>query len=267
VKPGETSMTARRVAAYRLSFSRQPATYGNPTADDRLQIDVATGVRAGSGTATYLARYLRARTAFFDRVVIADLDRGLDQVVTLGAGYDGRSLRYARPGVSWFELDHPDTQVDKLTRLRRLEIGTDGVVFVPIDFRTGDVATVLRRAGQRPDRPTLFLCEGVAEYLHADVLSRLLRSAAAAAAPGSRLAISLALQPVSLSGRARRTLLNSAVSRVGEPLMNAIPQGELGQLMNLAGWTILKATDPAGSGLRPGSGNSAFVLAAVVVAA
>jgi methyltransferase (TIGR00027 family) len=230
-------------------------------------MDVASGVTAGSGRASYLARYLRARTAFFDRVVVAGLDRGLDQVVTLGAGYDGRSLRYARAGVSWFELDHPDTQVDKLTRLRRLEIDTDGVVFVPIDFTTGDVASVLRGAGQRPDRPTLFLCEGVAGYLPANTLSRLLRSVAAAAAPGSRLAISVALQPESASGRARRALLNSAVSRLGEPLMNAIPRARLEQVMNLAGWTVVKATDPAGAALRPGGGNSAFVVATVVAAA
>jgi O-methyltransferase involved in polyketide biosynthesis len=90
---------------------------------------------------------------------------------------------------------------------------------------------------------------------------------AAAAAPGSRLAISVALQPESASGRARRALLNSAVSRLGEPLMNAIPRARLEQVMNLAGWTVVKATDPAGAALRPGGGNSAFVVATVVAAA
>jgi O-methyltransferase involved in polyketide biosynthesis len=99
----------------------------------------------------------------------------------------------------------------------------------PIDLTTGDVASVLRRAGQRPDRLTLFLCEGVAGYLRASVLSELLRSVATAAAPGSRLAISVALQPESLSARAKRALLNSAVSRLGEPFMNAIPRGQLGR--------------------------------------
>jgi methyltransferase (TIGR00027 family) len=253
-------MTARRVAAHRLSFPRQPAPNGHPEADDRLQMDVASGVEVAS---SYLARYLRARTAFFDRVVVASLDRGIDQVVTLGAGYDGRSLRYARPGVSWFELDHPDTQADKVTRLHRLEIDTGRVVFVPVDFTSSDVASVLRLGGQQADRPTLFLCEGVAEYLEGEVLFRLLRSLSTTAAPGSRLAISLALRPESVSGRARRALLRAAVSRLGEPLMNTIPRGQLGQLMNQAGWTVLKATDPTGAALRPGGGNSAFVLATV----
>jgi hypothetical protein len=49
--------------------------------------------------------------------------------------------------------------------------------------------------------------------------------------------------------------------------MNAIPRGQLEQVMNLAGWTVVKATDPAGAALRPGGGNSAFVVATVVAAA
>ena len=53
-------MTARRVAAYRLSFPRQPATYGNPKADDRLQMDVASGVKAGSGCAFVVAAVVAA---------------------------------------------------------------------------------------------------------------------------------------------------------------------------------------------------------------
>jgi Leucine carboxyl methyltransferase len=49
-------------------------------------------------------RYLRARAAFFDRVVVNALGRNVSQVVSVAAGYDGRALRYAKPGVRWFEL-------------------------------------------------------------------------------------------------------------------------------------------------------------------
>ncbi len=57
--------------------------------------------------------YLRARTAFFDQAVVDSIDSGVRQVVIGGAGYDGRALRYAKPGVRWFEVDHPSTQADK----------------------------------------------------------------------------------------------------------------------------------------------------------
>lgn len=78
--------------------------------------------------------YLRARTAFFDRAVVSALDAGAEQVVIGGAGYDGRALRYARPGVRWYELDHPATQADKLERLARLDLDTRHIRFASADF-------------------------------------------------------------------------------------------------------------------------------------
>ena len=95
MREGEASATAQRVAALRLTFERVAAPYGDPSADERLARDVAAGVPAGSSP---LVHYLEARTTFFDRVVVGALDRGVAQVVVAGAGYDGRALRYAKPG-------------------------------------------------------------------------------------------------------------------------------------------------------------------------
>lgn len=121
-------MTAQRVAAHRLTFDRMAAPYGDPAADERLSRDVAGGSTTGS--AQRMAAYLAARTTFFDRAVVTALDRGVTQVVVAAAGYDGRAWRYAKPGVRWFEVDHPDTQRDKQARLHRLGIDSDQVTFV-----------------------------------------------------------------------------------------------------------------------------------------
>jgi len=117
MRPGQASVTAQRVAAHRLTFDRLPAPYGDPGADDALATDVAAAASAAPGP---MREYLRARTRFFDGVVTRALGRGCTQVVTGAAGYDGRSLRYAKPGVLWFEVDHPATQNDKRARLDRL---------------------------------------------------------------------------------------------------------------------------------------------------
>src|ERR1035441_5888448 len=114
---GGPSVTARHVAAHRLGFTRVPAPYGDPAADDALAADVAAGREAPLNR---MHDYLAARTAFFDRIVVAAIGRGVRQIVVGAAGYDGRALRYAKPGVRWFEVDHPATQRDKLTRLERL---------------------------------------------------------------------------------------------------------------------------------------------------
>src|SRR5438270_10697149 len=163
MKPGTASVTAQRVAAHRLTFEREPADFGDAAADERLAQDVAGDVAVDS--AGMMVPYLRARTAFFDRVVVRALDAGMSQVVIAAAGYDGRALRFAKPGVRWFELDHPDTQRDKRQRLQRLAIDAGHITFVAADFTTDDVAAALLGAGFDVSMPALFLLEGVAVYL------------------------------------------------------------------------------------------------------
>src|SRR5256885_1004949 len=114
------SGSARRDVRTSTSAAVQPpipAGYGDPAADQALAVDVAAGRRA---PANRMHDYLAARTSFFDRAVTGALDRGVAQVVVGAAGYDGRAFRYAKPGVRWFEVDHPATQRDKLERLERL---------------------------------------------------------------------------------------------------------------------------------------------------
>jgi methyltransferase (TIGR00027 family) len=267
---GEASMTARRVAVHRLSFAREPTPWATSSdgADDdrRLQADVADGLEVEPSP---MARYLQARTTFFDRVVVRSLDQpnavdqpsAVDQVVVVGAGYDGRSLRYARTGVRWIELDHPETQADKRARLARLGIATDGVSFAAADFIVDDVGAALASAGHSADRPSLFLCEGVAGYLSREVLSSLLVTLSRSAAPSSRLAITLPLEPESAAERDRRARLDAAVTTMGEPLVSAIPRAELADHLLSAGWTIARATDPAGVDLAESPRSTAFVVA------
>lgn len=88
MKDGVASQTARRVAARRLTYQRVPADYGQPEADIALMRDVAAGLEASPGR---MHEYIRARTAFFDRVVVRAVGSGVRQVVVGAAGYDGRS--------------------------------------------------------------------------------------------------------------------------------------------------------------------------------
>jgi len=164
MKDGTASHTARSVAAHRVEYARVAADYGDPAADEALTADVAAGQPPNRDR---LHEYLRGRTAFFDRAVVDSIDSGIRQVVIGGAGYDGRALRYAKPGVRWFEVDHPATQGDKLERLARLGIDTPHVSFIPADFATDLIAEPLIALGLDTARPALFLLEGVAVYLAA----------------------------------------------------------------------------------------------------
>lgn len=259
MRSDRASWTARRVAAQRLEFRRVPTDHGRADEDQRLQADVAEGVARGD---LGMSRYLAARTAFVDRSVVRALDAGTPQALIVGAGYDGRSLRYARPGVAWFELDHPATQADKRARLARLGITEDHITFVPAEIGAADVPAALAGAGHDATRPTVMVCEGLAPYLPPEVLTGLLADLAARAATGSTLVLELPLVPRGDEARARRARLHAAVSEQGEPLHASIAVEDLGTTFGSCGWTVRRAMSPAGDPITASGSSVAFILAA-----
>lgn len=260
---GQASWTARRVAAQRLHFERVPAMYGRPDDDQRLLWDVAAGIDVGDAP---FRRYLRARTAFVDRAVVGAVDAGMRQAVLVGAGYDGRALRYARDGLSWFEVNHPDTQQDKRDRLHRLGVSCEHVTFVPIDLGQEDVAAALERAGHDAGVNTLFVCEGITPYLSTDAVTGLLSRLAERAAGACMLVLEIALIPRNDEARVRRERLDASVRERGEPLRSAVAVEELERMLNACGWIVRRATDPAGESLATSARSSAFVLASPATA-
>jgi methyltransferase (TIGR00027 family) len=227
------SQTARGVAAHRLRYERLEAPYGDPAADEVLTHDVADGLVRGPGSPRH--EYLRARTAFFDRVVVNSIEHRVRQVVVGAAGYDGRAFRYARPGVRWFEVDHPATQADKLARIARLGLGTSHITFVAADFATDPVADLLTAAGLDTGRVTLFLLEGVAVYLEQPVLERVLAEFRAVTVAGSPLAISVSPENAPSADRER---FRAAVAAVGEPVRSTLSPAAARELLAGAGWQV-----------------------------
>jgi methyltransferase (TIGR00027 family) len=237
------SLTARAVAARRLKFERPAAPFGDSAADDALARDVAGREAVAEG---WLDRYLRARTAFFDQVVLSAVDRGVRQVVVGAAGYDGRSLRYAKPGVRWFEVDHPVTQADKRERLTRLGIDAGHVAFVSADFTGDPVADRLRDAGLDAGQAALFLLEGVAIYLDNAVTERVLAQFRRVTPSGSVLAISVS---TSADGE-KRERLRERVAELGEPARSVLPAEQARVLLARAGWEITEPEGPRGPRAR-----------------
>ena len=228
------------MAAHRLGFDRVPVAYGDPAADEVLAADVAGGWQA---PANRMHDYLAARTSFFDRTETGAIDRGVRQVVVGAAGYDGRAFRYARPGVRWFEVDHPATQRDKLARLERLGIAASHVRFVEADFTRDPVADRLRAAGLKAAAPALFLLEGIAVYLEPAVLEAVLEQFRQVAKPGSRLAISMSLSWARDAATWAR--FQAAVAALGEPARSVFDADEAEALLARTGWRIMADREEA----------------------
>ena len=153
------------------ALTRPATTEGDPDAEQRLNADLGGGDLPDARTPMF--HHIAARTRFFDAVTLAAVESGTTQVVIVGAGYDGRALRFRRPGVRYFELDLPATQLDKRERLARLAIPVDDVTFVPIDLADADVDGTLGAAGHDATRISLFICEGLLVYLDLPVVERL----------------------------------------------------------------------------------------------
>jgi methyltransferase (TIGR00027 family) len=235
MRAGPPSVTARAVAVARarLAPTRPVTPAGDPDAEARLDAELGRGARSPEGT---MFHHLAARTRFVDQCTMAAIQAGVGQVVIVGAGYDGRALRFQTGGVRFFEVDHPATQADKRRRLERLGTALDHLRLVPADFVSDDVAAALAAAGHDAARASCLLCEGVLLYLDRPVVERLLTALArAAASPGSTLVVSIPL----------RWRPRPASERAGEPARSVYGRDEALALLRRCGWAPATVVDPA----------------------
>ena len=233
------SVTARAVALTRSRLVRPQTPAGDPGAEDRLYAGLRAPIWWPVGVGWQ--RRMAARTRFFDQVTLAAIDAGITQVVIVGAGYDGRALRFGQPGVRFYEVDHPATQQDKRRRVEELGVAPDATIYIAHDLARGDLADALAAAGHAGNRASLFICEGLLLYLTRPVIEELLRGLRARAGSGSQLAVSASeLLPGALVAvRARMGLLRLWQAAVGEPRRSLFGPGELGGLVERARWRTI----------------------------
>src|SRR5215217_5334924 len=123
-----------------------------------------------------------ARTRLIDEIVQETVPC-TGQTVLLGAGFDSRPYRLSclHDGPV-FEVDHPDTQRRKRAKLERARVSHRDVRFVATDFKSGGLDEALAAAGFDRKHPTLFVWEGVTNYLTDDAVDATLRWCSGAAA-------------------------------------------------------------------------------------
>jgi len=251
------SRTSQAVALTRAGFTRPHSRTGDPDAQRKLC--------AGMPPVTLpaLVASLAARTQFVDQQVISAIGAGVRQIVVLGAGYDDRALRFATPGVVFYEVDHPATQADKRARLAAIDAGEQaddqarraGPVFAQADFRLDEVGQALARVGHDPGLDTLFLAEGLLVYLDQPVTIKLLGGARAVATSASVLAASLSVHDAGLDTAAVLARANARRRAAAqEPWLTILPASAQRELLARAGWQVTGLVDAAdfGTGAEPG---------------
>jgi methyltransferase (TIGR00027 family) len=120
-----------------------------------------------------ITHYL-ARKRWLEKVTTTALAAGCTQVVVLGAGFDSLAWRLHRdrPGVRFFELDHPATQAVKRAALRV----ESNFTFLATDLAAVLPGQVLRACPSfSPAQPTLFIAEGLLMYFPEARVAAILR--------------------------------------------------------------------------------------------
>ena len=129
------------------------------------------------------------RSRYADDALTAAVERGVDQVVMLGSGYDATSVRLSRKGLTFYEVDHPETQAQKRAILAEHATAEtmDRIVFVPCDFNAERPGERLVAHGFDRTRPTFVNWLAVTWYIPRESVEAALAEIASVTAPGSRL--------------------------------------------------------------------------------
>jgi methyltransferase (TIGR00027 family) len=252
------SRTSQAVALTRAGLDRPYSPEGDPAAQRALCIGLAFTPPG------WLRPGIEARTSFVDEHVLAAIAAGVRQVAICGAGLDDRALRFRTSGVRFFEVDHPVTQADKASRLCAMGAGPGGPTLAECDFRTGSVADVLAMHGHDPREPTLFVCEGLLIYLDQQACRRLLAAMASCAAPGSRLAVTLATHASELSAAEVAAAANAGRRTGGsEPWLTILPVDQHLAMLSEAGWSVTATADSPAASNDVSHGHRSLLVSAI----
>ena len=246
------TLAARWIAAHRTRLARtRPSTPGgDPDGERRLYRSVSGSFTVPLGRPAGLEE----RTRVIDAELARALGHGTGQVVLVGAGYDGRALRFGGGAVRWFEVDQPALQADKQRRLRSLGIDPAGVTYVGLDLRRDDLAAALDAAGHDTAAPSLFVCEDVTAHLSLEATALMTGALRARAAAGSALVADFTVAPrPGAPARAVRATTVALAGATGEPRRNEFRPGDPEKLMVVTGWHVTHAATSAESRIDPGS--------------
>jgi len=249
---GRPSLQTRWVAAQRLRLERtRPSTPGGDVAAERrLYRDVAGGVSVPVGRSSALAQ----RTQVIDAEVARALGRGTTQVVLLGAGDDGRGLRFGGGAVRWFEVDRPAAQADKRRRLHALDIAPTATTYISLDLLADDLAASLHTAGHDAGTPSLFVAEDLFDALTLEATASVCSALRAAAGPGSALVATFSVLPETGElTRALRSATGLLRQVTDERRRNEFRPGDPQKLMVVTGWRVTHSESSADRRLDPGA--------------
>jgi methyltransferase (TIGR00027 family) len=246
MEKGQPSRTAFSAARYRAAHQ---VLEGGRIFTDPLAVPIL-GLSEDDLLADAARRPMRvfiaARTRFAEDALAAAVDRGIEQLVVLGAGLDTFAYRNPYPKLRVFEVDHPDTQGWKRNRLAEAGIAIgDSVTHVGVDFERESLADRLELDG-----PAFFLWLGVVPYLTAGGFDQTLGFVARTG--GNEVVFDYAQSPEQMSPQRRAALQARAdrVAKIGEPWLTFFEPAEIAADLTGRGFGEIEDLGPSALAAR-----------------
>jgi methyltransferase (TIGR00027 family) len=183
MKADKASQTAQYMALFRALETTLPANkrlfidpYAISFLDQKLKL--ATRLSPISAVRWYVQKTIHkkipgamssgiARTRYIDDLLQQTIERGVKQVIILGAGFDTRALRLQfLSSIPVIEIDHPNTSGKKTAILKKM-LGRlpNHIRYWQIDFNKEKLNELAAREQLNFSIPTTIIWEGVTNYL------------------------------------------------------------------------------------------------------
>ncbi|HEV7690851.1 MAG TPA: class I SAM-dependent methyltransferase [Hyphomonadaceae bacterium] len=190
--------------------------------------------------------FVSARSRIAEDVIAEGVaNRGLTQLVVLGAGLDTFAYRNPHKSLRIFEIDHAGTQAWKRQRLTEAGIAApEGLTYVAVDFEHDDLMERLAAAGLDPKLRTFFLWLGVVPYLTRQAIETTLK-ATASLPGGAEIAFDYGEPPDRLPLEMREMHERRAkyLADLGEPFLSMFAPDDLHGMLSAAGYSRIDDMD------------------------
>jgi methyltransferase (TIGR00027 family) len=251
--PGATAQRiATRLAVHQLLDD--PRVFDDPLAFDIIGSDRALTLRTDpyrfetAVQSSYLRAFVAARSRCAEDELALGIQRGVRQYVILSAGLATFAYRnpYPRGTLRVFEVDHPETQRWKRSRLAEIGISPPpDLTFVPIDFDRQTLAEGLPGTDYDPGTLTFFSWLGATEYLSTEAVLSTLRFIAASRT-GSEAVFDYTISPSELTPgrRSRFEALAQLVASAGTPWQSFFNPASLARELHAMGFRYVQDNGP-----------------------
>jgi|SRR5271156_177345 len=248
-----TAMSVAKVRAAHQLVDDVPLILADPVVLRLVGPETIEAIRADASlrsNARFAAfrGHIVLRNRYAEDCLMAAVERGTQQYVLLGAGYD--TFAYRQP--EWaarlriLEVDHPVTQEAKRELLASCGVALPAnLSFAPVNFESESLRDGLARAGFDFSRAAFFSCLGVLVYLDEKSVEELFRFVGSMQR-GSEIVFTFSQPDAALdAGQLEvRAKINAAVNEMGEPWRSYFEPERLREMLVRSGFSAVSFLSP-----------------------